>query len=117
MSIFANNITPSAPKDISWNNVCYDIFTRELYKKLHGNTWLDYVSGHRVDVDNFEKLPWNKSDIKRKLLNMRRLPKAYVDALQTTIDKIYSKYGVWTKWKVQMSKNGRIKSIYFVKFC
>ena len=117
MGLFTNNINPESPKDISWNNACYDIFARELYKRLYSETWWDYVSGQRVSVDDLEKLPWDKNDIKRKLQNMKKLPKAYQEALQNTIDKIYHKYGIWAKWKMQMGPNKRIKSIYFVKFC
>jgi len=120
MGIFTNNITPTVPKDISWNNVCYDIFARELYKRLHAETWWDYVSGQRVNIDDIESghvSLLSQNELKRKFQNMRRLPKVYQEALQNTIDRVYSKYGVWAKWKIQMGKNGRIKSIYFVKFC
>ncbi len=117
MGIFTNNITPSIPVDTNWNNLCWDIFSRCLWKTQYGQTWWNYSTKQRIDVMDAEGFTWDKNAFKRKLQNMKRLPKHYQKALEETMNIIYSKYGIWTKGKVQMGKNGRIKTIHFVKFC
>jgi len=117
MGIFTNNITPSIPKDTNWNNVCYDILAREYLKRRGFQTAWDRTSGHFIDVDSSDTPPYSKKDIKKMFHNMKHLPKSWKESLDNTVQRIYSKYGVWVKWKIQMGSNGRIKSIYFVKFC
>lgn len=114
MSIFANNVNNEAPSNISWDKVAYDewidIRTRGYVdgeEEAHGRFWFSVV----------QSIATTKNELKRSYQNRKRIDDRMKKELDCVIQRIYSKYGVWLKYRVQMGPNKRIKSIYFVKFC
>ena len=113
MSIFANNITPTLPSDLSWNKIGYIEWEKYLQEQFidHTRNWGD-ISGLTPNLPSY-----SKNVLKRKFSNKTKLDKKNESDLNEVLERIYKKYGVWVKYKVLMGDNKRIKSIYFYKFC
>ena len=117
MSIFCNNITPSAPKDKSWNNIGYDAWIEALNESFDFDPSTSWYWGSAPIPNILTKSYNSKSELKKELKHLKKITDRQVRTLDEAVNNVYSKYGVWLKWKVQMSKNKRIKSIYFTKVC
>lgn len=119
MGIFSDNIVPSVPSNRSWNNIGYeewmDILNNNHRKKWDpSNMWFsDPSEYYYVPADLYK----SKNQLKEYLKNRKKLTPNIEKSLNDTVQQIYSKYGVWVKWKIQKKENGFIKSVYFVKFC
>lgn len=122
MGIFENNIKPSAPAQKNWNSVGYELWMDVLNERdyrRHGpdNLWFSDPADAAAYRASYQK-PWQtKNQIKRSYENRTRIGKIDAEILNEVIQSAYSKYGVWLKYRIQFGKNGRIKSIYFVRFC
>ena len=116
MSIFANNINPIISTNLSWNNIGYIEwiqYLKESYiKRFEGMVWFP-----ELPYFDFSPPDYSKNIIKRSYSNKKHLDKRTEEVLSEIIKRVYEKYGVWLKYKVQIGKNKRIKSIYFYHFC
>jgi len=119
MSIFANNITPTVPSDLSWNKIGYIEWEKYLQEKFHERVrgfWS--ASGLTPDPSLLPSTPpYSKNFFKRKFSNKKKLSKTDESELNEVLERIYKTYGVWVKYKVQVGNNKRIKSIVFYRFC
>ena len=116
MSIFTNNITPSLPSNISWNSIGYiewEKFLQETYQERFKNTAVAW----NIDPVYVRWPQYSKNTLKHQYSNKKYLNENDKMILSHVIERIYKKYGVWLKYKVNIGKNKRIKSIYFYRFC
>ena len=118
MGIFTNNVTPTVRVDKSWNNIGYEAWIQALNESYSKGFRGSGIYWSAVDPD-WRPNPWykSKSQLKTELKQSKKLTVRHVQTLDKAVDLVYSKYGVWLKWKVQVDKNKHIKSIYFVRFC
>ena len=117
MSIFANNVNKEAPSNISWDKVAYDEWVDIRTRGYTDDEYTAYGARGRFWYSIVQSIATTKNELKRSYQNRKRVDEYMKKELDCVIQRIYSKYGVWLKYRVQMGPNKRIKSIYFVKFC
>ena len=121
MSIFANNITPIVSTDINWNKVGYAAWVKTI-----NDNWVSTFSNRFWwsvgSVDNRyqpEPVFHNSNELKNYIRKgkFKKIKPEFLKAIDDAITSVYSDYGVWIKYKIQMNRDNRIKSIYFYRFC
>lgn len=115
MSIFANNITPTLPPDVSWNKIGYIEWKQYVEEKYQER----FTNAERYAEDPiYVRWPaYSKNTLKHHYSNKKCLNEKDKMILSRVIERIYEKYGVWVKYKALMGKNKRIKTIVFYRFC
>jgi len=121
MGLFTNNIAPIVSADINWNKIGYAAWVKVINDNhssgFNNRFWWSIGS----DVNGYQPEPvfHNSNELKNYIRKgkFKKIKPEFLKAIDDAITSVYSDYGVWIKYKIQMNRDNRIKSIYFYRFC